>query len=460
MRPLALLLTALALVPGCRPSDAPEPSPDATATVSPSFPNEDTVLYEVFVRNFSEEGTFAAVTARLDSLQALGVNTLWLMPIHPISEAERKGTLGSPYAIQDYKAVNPLLGSEDDFRALVEAAHAREMKVILDWVANHTGWDHAWATDHPAYYTRDAAGEIMIPHNDDGTPTDWTDVADLDYSNPEVRAAMIDALAYWVREFDIDGYRCDVAGMVPNDFWTEALAELRAIKPVFMLAEWSTADLHTEAGFDATYGWSRYGRLKEVWNGDATAQSLVDLVIEEETTTFPEGALRMNFTTNHDETAWDETPLALFGGAGGARAASTAMLLLPGFPLVYNGQEFADPQRIPLFEKQPIQREQGEAGTTMRAFFDDLLDLRASHEAFVEGTASTVAHDQPETVIAYRLTHGDTAMLVVTNTRPEAVTVTLEAAPEGAESVFGTGTLNGATVALPAHGYSVLRTDG
>ncbi|MEM8557734.1 MAG: alpha-amylase family glycosyl hydrolase [Bacteroidota bacterium] len=454
------LLAVLLLLPACRQAEAPTPDGAGAAPVEAvAFTDEETVLYEVFVRNFSEEGTFAAVTARLDSLQALGVNTLWLMPIHPISEANRKGTLGSPYAIQDYKAVNPLLGTEDDFRALVDATHARGMKLIIDWVANHTGWDNAWIEEHPDYYTQNENGEIIIPRDNDGNLTDWTDTADLNYDNPATRAAMIDALTYWVREFDIDGYRCDVAGMVPNDFWADAIDSLRAIKPVFMLAEWSTGEVHA-AGFDASYGWPRYARVKEVWDGEATAQSLVDLVIEEEET-YPVGALRMNFTSNHDETAWDATPLELFGGPDGARAAATAMLLMPGFPLVYNGQEYADPQRIPLFEKVSVSRDQGAETVAMRQFYTDLLAFRASSAVFTQGTMASVAHDQPDAVVAYAMIHAGSTMLVLVNTRPEAITVTLEAQLAGAALRFGEVTPEasggeGTAFTLPGHGYAVL----
>ncbi|MEM6782951.1 MAG: alpha-amylase family glycosyl hydrolase [Bacteroidota bacterium] len=458
MHLLLPLLALLLVLPACQQADDPAPDgEDGVPVETAAFAHEETVLYEVFVRNFSEEGTFAAVTARLDSLQALGVNTLWLMPIHPISEANRKGTLGSPYAIQDYKAVNPFLGTEDDFRALVDATHERGMKLIIDWVANHTGWDNAWIETHPDYYTQNENGEIIIPRDNAGNLTDWTDTADLNYDNPDTRAAMIDALTYWVREFNIDGYRCDVAGMVPNDFWAAAIDSLRAIKPVFMLAEWSTGEVHA-AGFDASYGWPRYAHVKDVWTGDTTAQSLVALVAEEEAT-YPEGALRMNFTSNHDETAWDATPLELFGGDDGARAAATAMLLMPGFPLVYNGQEYADPQRIPLFEKVSVSREQGSEGAAMRQFYTDLLAFRASSDVFTHGVVETVAHDQPETVIAYRMTHEGTTMLVAVNTRAEAVTVSLDASPAGAEAAFGEATLDAGALTLPGYGYVVLRTD-
>ncbi|MEL6442658.1 MAG: alpha-amylase family glycosyl hydrolase [Bacteroidota bacterium] len=457
MRLLLSLLALLLMLPGCQPADDSASDGEDTVPVEAvTFSHEETVLYEVFVRNFSEEGTFTAVTARLDSLQALGVNTLWLMPIHPISEANRKGTLGSPYAIQDYKAVNPLLGTEDDFRALVDGAHARGMKLIIDWVANHTGWDNAWIETNPDYYTQNENGEIIVPRDNAGNLTDWTDTADLNYDNPATRAAMIDALTYWVREFDIDGYRCDVAGMVPNDFWEAAIDSLQAIKPVFMLAEWSTGEVHA-AGFDASYGWPRYARVKEVWNGDATAQSLVDLVAEEEAT-YPEGALRMNFTSNHDETAWDATPLELFGGDEGARAAAAAMLLMPGFPLVYNGQEHADPQEIPLFEKVSVNRSAEGAGA-MRSFYTDLLAFRASSNAFTHGTVGTVAHDQPETVIAYTMTRDGATMLVAVNTRAEAATVALDAPPAGTEVVFGEAAMEAGTLTLPGYGYVVLRAD-
>ena len=272
------------------------------------------------------------------------------MPIHPYGVERKKGTLGSPYAVQDYFDVNPDFGTKDDFQDLVDAVHAEGMHIIIDLVANHTAWDNAWLAEHPAWYTQDSTGTITHPEG-----TDWTDVADLNYDNPDVRKAMKQVMKYWVEAFGIDGYRCDVAEQVPLDFWKDAIAEVRRIRPVMMLAEGEDPALH-RAGFDLTYAWQLYGALKDVWNG-APASDFVD-VLEEQEQAFPQDALRLRFTTNHDETAWDAPPPVLFGGLDGARAASVLMTTIRGVPLLYNGQEVGVDEPLPLFEKQPISWDQ------------------------------------------------------------------------------------------------------
>ncbi|MEM1041367.1 MAG: alpha-amylase family glycosyl hydrolase [Bacteroidota bacterium] len=376
---LCLLLAACA--------DAPAPEtlsvePDAVAEVDDTSP----VIYEVFVRSFTPEGTFRAMIPRLDGLKQLGVDVLWLMPIHPVGEERKKGTLGSPYAIRDYKAVNPRFGTMDDFRALVDAVHARDMRIIIDLVANHTAWDHAWVAEHPEWYTHDASGAIIHPAN-----TDWTDVADLNYDDPGVRTAMREAMRFWVEEVGIDGYRCDVADLVPMDFWREAIAELESVKPVLMLAEGSDPELH-DAGFDLNYAWDTYAAMKAIWRG-APADTLFT-VLEAERERYGASA-RMRFTTNHDETAWDDTPLALFGGTEGAQAAAVVAATLPGAFLVYNGQEVGDPQRIPLFEKTTVAWGTDPA---MRAFYADLL---AQRDQFDSGILEMLEHDAAADVLAY-----------------------------------------------------------
>lgn len=211
---------------------------------------KDAVLYQINTRQFTPEGTFRAAERELPRLKALGVDILWLMPVHPIGEKHRKGTLGSPYSVRDYYGVNPEFGTKADLKHFVDAAHAQGMHVILDWVANHTAWDNPLVKDHPDWYARGWKGDFHP------TPWwDWTDIVNLDYSHPGLRKYMTDAMTYWVREIGVDGYRCDVAGFVPLDFWNNARAELDAIKPVFMLAEWESRDLHAKA-FDATYAWS------------------------------------------------------------------------------------------------------------------------------------------------------------------------------------------------------------
>lgn len=409
------LLPLLLLLAACAPAAPPlDPAPAAPASAERPAIAEHPVIYELFLRSFTEEGTFRAAIDRLDEVRDLGVTTVWLMPIHPIGQDRMKGPDGSPYSIADYTAVNPEHGTMEDFRAFVDAAHARGMTVILDLVANHTAWDHPWITEHPEWYQADDDGTIVHPPG-----TDWTDVAQLDFSNPELREAMRAAMRFWVEEGGIDGYRADVAEMVPNDFWSEAIAELRAIRPVLMLAEGARLDLH-EAGFDLTYDWETYNHMKNVWRGESAA-TLADHLAAEPA--LPNDGRRLRFTTNHDETAWDDTPLGLFGGSEGARAAAALATLLPGVPLVYNGQEVGDTQRLHLFDPTPIR---WDADPAMRTFYTDLLALRAERPALHAGTMEMLAHDAPEAVVAFRRTApGDTATVLV-NTRPEPVTVTLD----------------------------------
>jgi glycosidase len=408
----ALFLSALLALAACGP--APAVSTDQAPAGEPPIPLAETVLYELYVRSFSPEGTFAGVVPRLGELEALGVTTIWLMPIHPVGEERRKGELGSPYSIADYRAVNPEFGTMEDFRRLLAAVQDRGMYLILDLVANHTAWDHPWVQAHPEWYLRDENGDITHPPG-----TDWTDVAALDYDNPEVRAAMLAEMRFWVAEVGIDGFRADVAELVPNDFWEEAIRELRAIRPLFMLAEGHVPELHA-SGFDVTYAWSSYHALKSIWNG-ARADTVV-AIVEDELARYPLNG-RLRFTTNHDETAWDDTPLALFGGRLGAQAAAVVAATLPGVPLIYNGQEVGDTQRLPLFEQVPIQWDRD---PEMRAFYEDLFARRAASRALREGAFNRVAHDAGADVVAFRRSAEGEEVTVIVNVRERPVTVTLE----------------------------------
>lgn len=406
-------------------------------------------LYEVFVRDFSPAGNFRGVIEGLDRIRATGANVVWLMPIHPIGVLNRKDALGSSYSVRDYHEVNPDYGTKDDFRALVQAAHARDLKVILDWVPNHTAWDHRWATEHPEFYTRDAHGRMSVPLDPDGKVTDWTDVADLNYANPGLRRAMIGEMRYWLDEFGIDGFRVDVAGFVPDDFWREAVPQLRAGRPILLLAEWDTPRMH-DLGFDLTYSWPSYSRLKNVWKGQ-TASTFVDEEIAD-VRSLPNGGMRMRFSTNHDETAWDQPPVTLFGGAAGARAAFVAMALLPGTPLLYNGQEVESPQKLGLFVREPVAWAQPGAGDA-RAFYRRVIDLERTHPAFTSGDLAAVRTDHADDVIAYR--RGNAVVLV--NTRPRPVRVTPAGVNvDGARDLLAGGVHQGASVSLPAHGAMVL----
>lgn len=321
---------------------------------------KNATIYQINLRQFTAEGTFRAAEAHLPRLKALHVDILWLMPIHPIGEKNRKGTLGSPYAVRDYLGVNPEFGTLDDLRHFVAAAHAQGFKVILDWVANHTAWDNPLATEHPEWYERDWKGAFRP------TPWwDWSDIINFDYRQPGLRRYMTEALKYWVREADIDGYRCDVAGFVPVDFWNQARRELDALKPVFMLAEWETRDLHAEA-FDMTYAWSWYEAVHNIARGRADVGALFGYYAWNESH-YPRDIFRMTFVSNHDKNAWDGTEFEQFGEA--LPAAMVLSVVGDGMPLIYNGQEAGNPRRLKFFEKDPIVWREHENGELYRKLF-------------------------------------------------------------------------------------------
>jgi cyclomaltodextrinase len=333
----------------------------------------DGIIYEIFPRHFSTEGNFNGITARLDELKDLGVDVLWLMPIHPIGEKMRKGTQGSPYAVRDYYAINPDYGTEADLKHLVAEAHQRGLKVIIDIVANHTAWDSVMMK-HPDFYKQDAHGKIIPP------VPEWTDVAGLNYENPTLCAQMIDMLKHWIdpRTFDLDGFRCDVASMVPTAFWERARAELVKVKPdIMMLAEASKPELLIHA-FDIDYAWPLHATLNEVLLNGAPASEF-KRSWEESLHQFPRGSLHMRISDNHDEAR----AVARFG-AKGALAASALMFSLDGVPLLYNGMEVGDATESgdpALFEKLPIFWHP-KGRPALRQIYGDFIRLRKDNPAF------------------------------------------------------------------------------
>jgi glycosidase len=440
-----VLLLGLGVVAACVPGLESYPQRPAPGDVEFSA---RTALYEVFVRNFSSEGTLQGVREGLGRIDAVGAEVVWLMPIHPIGETERKGPYGSPYSITDYRAIHPDYGDHEDFRALVRAVHDLGMKLILDWVPNHTSWDHVWVTTHPEYYTRDEAGGLRVPRDNDGNTTDWTDVVELDYSNPELRRAMIADMRYWLDEFGVDGFRVDVAGMVPDDFWREAIPVLREAGPILLLAEWGDPKMH-DLGFDLTYPWQSYHLLKEAWRGGPAVEWVESEIAE--LAALPPGGLRMRFTTNHDETAWDEPAVTLFGGPAGARAAFVAMALLPGPPLIYNGQEVESDQTLGLFVREPVKWEQPGADGA-RSFYRRVIDLSRSHDDLALAPLELVETNAAGDVIAYR--RGGVVVLVNARARPVTVTVRDVDLGGASELLFG-GTHAGGAVGLEGYGAAV-----
>ncbi len=301
-------------------------------------------IYEVNIRQYTEEGTIAAFQKHLPRLKEMGVDILWLMPVFPVGELNRKGSLGSYYAVKDYKDINPEFGNIDDFKALVKEAHSLGMYVILDWVANHSAWDNPWATEHPEWYQKSDSGEFV-------SPFDWTDVIAFDYTNESMRDSMIDALKFWVRETNIDGYRCDVAGMVPTDFWERARVEMDSIKPVFMLAEDEDNPDLLKKAFDMNYGWKLHHLMNDIANGKKIANDIWDNLAWNDTV-YPEDSYRMYFTSNHDENSWNGTVKERMGDA--AEAFAVLSYTIPGMGLIYSGQEAGLDKRLRFFEKDTI----------------------------------------------------------------------------------------------------------
>lgn len=365
----------------------------------------DGVIYEIFPRTFSAEGNFNGITARLDYLKNLGVTILWLMPVHPVGQQRKKGTVGSPYAVRDYYAINPDYGTKEDLRRLISEAHRRGLKVIIDIVANHTAWDSVMMKT-PDFYTHDASGKIVPP------VSDWADVADLNYDNARLRDYMIEMLKYWLREFDLDGFRCDVAMMIPTDFWERARTELEKIKPdIFMLAEAHEPDLQVKA-FDLGYSWPLHSMLTDVLMGNAPATRLRE-TWEEERARFPRGAQHMRFSDNHDE----RRAIARFGERG-ALAASAFVLTLDGVPMLYNGMEAGDTTESgspALFEKLPVFWASAERRPEFPLFYKQLIALRRSREALRHGSLEWLHNSDEARIITYLRRAGDEEILVAVN---------------------------------------------
>jgi cyclomaltodextrinase len=364
----------------------------------------DGVVYEIYPRQFSRQGNFDGITARLDDLKNLGVNILWLMPIHPIGSEKKKGSVGSPYAVRDYYGINPDYGSKADLAKLIAAAHGRGMKVIIDVVANHTSWDSVMMK-WPEFYERDTQGRITYPH-------DWSDVAELNYKNPELRRYMTEMLIYWVREFDLDGFRCDVAEEVPTDFWENARAELEKIKPdIVMLAEGHKAELLLKA-FDFDYSWPLHSALTNVLQGRGSAAEL-RTAWEQEFKEWPRGSLHLRFSDNHDE----RRAIARFGEPG-ALAASALMFTLDGVPLLYNGMEVGDTTESgapALFEKLPVFWQIAERRPEFPRFYKQIMALRRSSNALRRGSLVWLSNSDESRVLTYLRRAAGEEMLVAIN---------------------------------------------
>lgn len=362
-------------------------------------------LYEVNVRQYTPEGTFKAFQQNLPRLKKMGVDILWIMPVNPIGAKNRKGKLGSYYAVSDYLAINPEFGTMADFKELVKKAHELGMYVIIDWVANHTAWDNKLVTEHPEWYKKDSTGKIIPP------VPDWTDVAGLDYTKEGLRKYMTDALCFWVKEANIDGFRCDVAGMLPVSFWNQAMPEVRKIKPIFTLAEWEAPEMHDTA-FDATYSWDLYKLGNDIAQGKATADK-IDSNYKAETKKFNADAYRMRFTTNHDENSWNGTEYKRLGAA--AQTFAVLFFTFPGIPLIYTGQESAMNKSLRFFDKDTVNW-----GTyPLEGFYTTLCGLKKSNKALLSGDVGgplvKIRNDQEKSVYSFTREKDGNKILVILN---------------------------------------------
>ena len=426
------------------------PIPDVLLT-HPEW-SKDATIYQINQRQLTPEGTFRAAEAHLPRIRDLGVDIVWLMPVNPIGAQNRKGPLGSPYAVQDYLAVNPEFGDLDDLKHFVAVAHDLGLHVILDWVANHTAWDNVLVERHPEWYVRDWRGDFCP------TPWwDWDDVIDLDYANEGLREYMTDAMKFWVREVGVDGFRCDVAGYVPVDFWNTVRRELDQIKPVFMLAEWETRDLHTRA-FDLTYAWSWNETMHHIAHGRADVDALKVYYAWNERA-WQRDAMRMTFVSNHDKNAWEGTEYEQFGDA--LEAAIVLSVVGEGMPLIYNGQEAGSDKRLEFFDKDEIEWREHEQGQLYRTLFA----LKKAHPALWNGAWGgrmvRVPNDAESSVLSFVRAVGDDRVFGAFNLTSQEATVVLGDGPQSGEWVdaFSGEPLTLAAdqpITLPAWGHRVM----
>lgn len=402
---------------------------------------EAAVIYELNVRQLTPEGSFKAALPHLDTLRKTGVDIIWVMPPYPIGEANRKGELGSYYSIRDYCAINPEFGTIDDFDDFVARAHSLGMRVILDWVANHTARDARWLDEKPAdWYER----------NDDGTPAvpfDWTDTAKLNYANRKVWQGQLEAMSFWVREHGIDGFRCDMAMLVPLEFWQFAIAELRKVRPdLFMLAEAEGPEFFDRA-FDACYAWKLHHLLEDLAKSRCRTDVLRSYIYED-LQTYPQSALRLMFTSNHDENSWNGSEFVRLGDAADAMAAAT-FVLPSSVPLIYTGQEFGYDHSFAFFEHDPLPDIEPNAFTDL---YRRLADLRHSNPALWSGDQRgdfiEIHNNAQDCMMSFVRTSGDNTVLCLLNLSPYTIQADFNT---GIYAGDYTDALNGSPYVLPPH---------
>lgn len=371
---------------------------------------KDVIMYEVNIRAFSSSGDLEGVISRLDSIKALGTNVIWLMPVHPVGKIN---SVNSPYSVQNYKEVNPEFGNLESARKLTDEAHKRGMAVVLDWVANHTSWDNPWIKNKD-WYTQ-VNGQVISPAG-----TNWKDVADLNFNNQVMRSAMIDALKYWIYEANLDGYRFDAADYVPFSFWKQAIDSLQAIpnRELILLAEGERED-HFTAGFQMNYAWEFYAKLKAVFAGQS-ANGLYTAHLSEYAQ-IPDGKHKLRFTTNHDESAWDATPITLFNGKDGAIAASIIATYMGGVPLIYGSQEVGRLEKLSFFGKDPIN------WTLNPEFFESYKTLMKFYEQSAALKTGALKDYSNQDVVCFTRKADGEEVLVMVNVRNKEVNFTIPA---------------------------------
>lgn len=410
--PLSLLLSAIIFSFSLCNNNKTTGSDAALVNGHPAWTQEGNI-YEVNVRQYTPEGTFNAFAKHLDRLKEMGVEILWFMPINPISKLDRKGSLGSYYAVADYTAINPEFGTLQDWEDLVKSIHNKGMKVIIDWVPNHTGADHRWLTQHPDFFVKDSTGKPAVMF-------DWTDTRQLNYKNPVMEDSMIASMKYWVSETGIDGFRCDAAWNVPGSFWDKCIPELRKMKDVFMLAEGDSVYL-PKNGFDAVYSWHLFHMMEKMARGDRPAFG-IDSVRKERDSVYPANTLQMFFTSNHDENSWNKADYGSFPGPVHAPFAVLTQTLDKGIPEIYSGQEEPVLRAIQFFEKDPIS-----FGKYQRAaFYKTLLALRERNPALsADASFQKLNAGDEKAVYAYVREKEGKKLVVILNFSNKGQTITI-----------------------------------
>ncbi len=418
MKKIISLFTALLIIAACNNQVNTNSNKEKNTMTTTEYKKaawiNNTNVYEVNLRQYTKEGTFNAFAKELPRLKEMGVETLWFMPITPIAQKKMKGTMGSYYACSDYTAINPEFGNLQDFKNLVKEAHAMGFKVIIDWVANHTGWDHVWTKTHPEYFEKDSAT------NDFKIASGMDDIIELDFKNPDLRKAMIDAMRYWITECDIDGYRCDLAFWVELDFWLEARTELEKTKTLFWLAESDPVE-HADyfKAFDACYTWAWMHKTEDFYKKNQD-KNILDSVLQQYNTVCGATGIPLWFTTNHDENSWNGSEYEKYGDM--AKALAVFSFTWNGMPMIYSGQELPNMKRLKFFDKDPIE---WNGKYELHDFYKTLLSLKKNNVALRAGDAAVTTHllstTADKNILAFIRKNGNSEVLVLINFSKEKI---------------------------------------